>query len=188
MNAAGHADLVFSHYLQLWGSASRVLPAPPSARRQELPQEFAVVEFAPHDKRDMWAYGTCAMSQPGDSKPLELHIFCSRQAPELAELLTAVAHYHRTGNPLGVGHTVNFGRPWLADSSCDHGLVSLPYLDGPALEDLRLPDGEVVKFDWLIPITPAEVEYKKLHGLDALEERMEEAAFNYLDPYRPSVC
>lgn len=65
------------------------------------------------------------------------------------------------GSPLGVGHTVNFGQPWLDASSCVHGLISLPYLDGPTLENPELPDGRVIKFDWLVPITPAEVQYKK---------------------------
>lgn len=49
------------------------------------------------------------------------------------------AHFHRTGSALGLGHTVNFGRPWLPGSSCTHGLVSLPYLFGPELEWLQQP-------------------------------------------------
>jgi hypothetical protein len=51
--------------------------------------------------------------------------------------VTAIAHFHRTGSALGLGHTVNFGRPWLPTSSCTHGLGSLPYLDGPDLEWLH---------------------------------------------------
>lgn len=188
MSAENYAELVQAHYTRLWGAGTRILAAPASPRRHELPEEFAVIEFAPHGERNMWTYATRAMSQLGDARPLELHMFSPQMAPELAELLTAVAHYHRTGSPLGVGHTVNFGRPWLDDSSCDHGLVSLPYLDGPTLENLELPDGQVIKFDWLVPVTPAEVQYKKDHGLEAFEGRLEQAAFNYLDPQRPSVC
>jgi hypothetical protein len=45
-----------------------------------------------------------------------------------------------------------------------------------------------VKFEWLIPITEAELDFKREHGMEALEERMEEVGFNYLDPHRPSVC
>ena len=45
-----------------------------------------------------------------------------------------------------------------------------------------------MKFLWLIPVTRAEVERKKELGLEALEERFEEAEFDYLDPHRPSVC
>lgn len=40
---------------------------------------------------------------------------------------------------------------------------------------------------WLLPVTGAEVQYKKTNGIDALEERFEEARLNYLDPLRNSV-
>jgi len=40
---------------------------------------------------------------------------------------------------------------------------------------------------WLIPVTKAEVEYKKAFGLESLEQRFEAAQFDYTDPHRPSV-
>lgn len=104
--------------------------------------------------------------------------------PRIVELLTVVAHYHRNGHRLGLGHTVNFGEPWLPGSACTRGLISLPYLDGEALEWLDEPR---VRFLWLIPVTDDEVAFKAEHGLDALEERFEAAAFDYLDPLRASV-
>jgi hypothetical protein len=127
------------------------------------------------------------MSQPDDEDRIELHLLTRRSGQvldELVELLTAVAHYHRTGRRLAVGHSVNFGRPWLPGSACTHGLISLPYLDGPELEWLAAP---AVRFLWLIPVTEAEVSFKKSRGLEALEERFEATAFDYLDPRRPSV-
>jgi len=127
------------------------------------------------------------MSQPEDQERLEVHMLCHPDwlnKLEIAEILTAVAHYHRTGSPLGIGHSVNFGRPWISRSACTHGLLSLPYLDGPTLEWLAEPS---VRFLWLIPITPGEVLFKKEHGLEALEERFESERFNFLDPLRPSV-
>jgi hypothetical protein len=102
----------------------------------------------------------------------------------IVEILTAVSHYHRTGTPLGLGHSVNFGKPWVAGSACTHGLISLPYLDGPSLEWLANPE---VRFLWMIPITDAEVQFKKRHGMEALEQRFEEAQFDFLDPFRASV-
>ena len=187
MTDASHKERVISHYESCWAARGTEVP-PPEGRRHELPADFTVLEFAPRDDRRMWTYATCCMSQPTDSRPLELHIFSPYQSAEPVEILTAVAHYHRTGSPLDLGHTVNFGKPWINESECEYGLISLPYLDGPKLENLTLPDGTVVKFYWLIPVTRQEVEYKKAHGLDALEERFEEAGFNYLDPHRPSVC
>jgi hypothetical protein len=126
------------------------------------------------------------MSQQEDLEPIEIHLFAPHQSSDHVELLTAIAHYHRTGNPLGLGHTVNFGRPWVMGSECDHGLISLPYLDGPELE-YGHADGIGTRFEWLIPVTKREVEYKKTRGLEALEELFERQQFNYLDPYRPGV-
>jgi hypothetical protein len=83
----------------------------------------------------MWTYATSGMSRPGDATPLELHLFSPERSEQLVELLMAIAHYHRTGSTLGLGASVNFGRPWLSGSDCSFGLISLPYLDGPALEN-----------------------------------------------------
>jgi hypothetical protein len=136
----------------------------------------------------MWIYATCGMGLCGATNPIELHLFSPRQCELLIELLTVIAHYHCTDRSLGLGHTVNFGRPWLPDSKCDYGLISLPYLDGPALE--RFNDEETdmtVECLWLIPIAKSERDYTKKNGLEALESKFEEYRFDYLDPARPSV-
>ena len=125
----------------------------------------------------MWTYATCGMSARICENALEIHLFSPVQAEELVELLTAVVHYHCTGAPLGLGHTVNFGRPWLAGSRCSFGLVSLPYLDGPDLEAMRDPALEwEVRCLWLIPITGRELQFKKERGLEALEDLFQAAA------------
>jgi hypothetical protein len=85
---------------------------------------------------------------------------------------------------MSLGHTVNFGQPWLPGSRCTFGLITLPYLDGPKLEWLEEPR---VRFLWLIPLTESERRFKKECGLDALEGKFEEQKFNYLDPARQSV-
>jgi hypothetical protein len=104
--------------------------------------------------RDMWTYATCSVSTALDEEPIELHLFSPVQAEELVELLTVVAHFHITGARLGLGHTVNFGRPWLPGSRCSFGLISHPYLDGPSLEVARGPAfRREVRCLWLIPIT-----------------------------------
>jgi hypothetical protein len=90
---------------------------------------------------------------------------------------------------LGLGHTVNFGRPWLPGSRCSFGLVSIPYLDGPDLEVLRDPTSErEVLCLWLIPITAREVHFKKQRGLEALEDLFQTAGINYVDPHRPDLA
>lgn len=134
----------------------------------------------------MWTYATSGMSAVSDENPLELHLFAPREDDQLVELLTAVCHFHRHESFLHLGDTVNFGRPWLDDSLCEFGLISLPYLDGPTLEWME-KDTFKVQFLWLIPITKAEREYKKRFGLEALEAKLEAASFDYLNPARPSA-
>lgn len=104
----------------------------------------------------------------------------------MVELLYFTAHYHRTGAELGLWHTVNFGRPWLVGSNCQYGFISLPYLDGPSLENLQT-EHSVAKFYWLIPVTSAEVEYKKMNGIEALEGRFERWKLDYANPLRKST-
>jgi hypothetical protein len=152
---------------------------------QELPAEFRVLVF--RRSADTLVHATICMSQPDDFERIELYMITDRRIEarhQIAEILTVVAHYHRTGARLGLGHSVNFGRPRLPHSACTHGLISLPYLDGPDVEWLREPK---VRFLWLIPVTSGEVAFKNEHGVDALEERFEESQFNYLDPGRAPV-
>ncbi|MCE9578151.1 MAG: suppressor of fused domain protein [Deltaproteobacteria bacterium] len=173
-----------AHYESTWGSPQGLLRWT-KGPIERLPDGFAVLVYQATD--DMRAFATRGMSQPSDDDRLELHAFC-RPADEarvqVEELLTVITDYHRTGSSLGLGHTVNFGRPWAPGSQCTHGLISLPYLDGPTLEWCRPLE---LRCLWLIPITRAELEYKKEHGLEALEQRFEEVQFNYLDVQRASV-
>ncbi len=177
---------IAEHYKSCWdlpGEAVEWKQGP----RWQLPSGFIILVFKPHDQRKMWTYATCGMSEQGDAPPLELHLFAPFETSAHAELLTAIAHYHVTGAYLDLGHTVNFGRPWLPQSKLDHGFISLPYLDGPKLEwSQTLP--RKTRFLWLIPITASEVAFKKAQGIEALECRLEEKSFNYLDPLRVSVA
>jgi len=173
------------HYEQCWGTKSELVEFKGGPVWQ-LPPGFSVLVFRPNERRKMWTYATCGMSQQSDAIPLELHLFSPVQTDLHAELLTAIAHYHVTGEYLDLGHTVNFGRGWLPGSKCDHGLISLPYLDGQTLEWCE-QSSRRIRFLWLIPITKKELEFKKSHGLEALEAHFDNAKFNYLDPLRQSV-
>lgn len=180
-----YCEQLLNHYRQCWSDESKILKFT-KGPVGDLPPGFRVIRFAPNLKHRMWAYATVCMSEPKDVSPLELHFFARDSNDEIAELLLAMAHYHRTGKPLGWGHSVNFGRPWWPGSRCDRGLISLPYLDGPELEWLFLPDHKI-RFLWVVPITQSEVNFKRAAGLEALESRFEEAKLDYLDPNRPSV-
>jgi Suppressor of fused protein (SUFU) len=185
LDSETYCHLVRNHYVECWRSEPETLEFR-AGPIQELPPEFKVIRFAPTQRRKAWTYATVCMSQPSDVVPLELHLLAPVHCDKIVELLVAAAHFHRTGERLGLGHSVNFGRAWCQESGCDHGLISLPYLDGPKLEWLEL--GTVkVRFLWLIPVTKSEIEFKKANGLSSLENAFEKAKFNYLDPKRPSV-
>ena len=183
--AGPYGDAVGRHYTENWGGEMQVVAFPPSSR-SFLPPTFQVLCRPPTSGRDMWTYATSGMSE-GMAKPVELHMVSPDSSTEIPELLAAVASFHREIGGIRLGDTVNFGKPWIDQSICDHELVSLPYLDGPGLEILEIGDGEAIRFYWLVPVTNGEVEFKKLNGLDALEARFESAEFNYLDPMRSSL-
>jgi hypothetical protein len=145
-----------------------------------------VFEYAPSDRTFSWVYATCGMALHTEAVSLELFLLSPCQAEEHVELLTAIAHFHQTGARLDLGHTVNFGRPWLKDSRCSFGLISLPYPFDPALENASIV-GKRVRALWLLPITSDERSFKGSSGLSALETLFEQRQFNYLDPLRRSV-
>ncbi|HEV3315944.1 MAG TPA: suppressor of fused domain protein [Candidatus Angelobacter sp.] len=176
---------IHEHYIQSWVSEPEAVQFN-RGPIHDLPSEFRILRFAPNKIHSMWAYATVCMSQPGDRYPLELHMFAPMPNDDVTELLVVTAHYHRTGKELGLGHSVNFGRPWWSGSQCDRGLISLPYLDGPQLEWLE-GNGQKVRFLWLIPVTKAEIDFKKESGLDALEKKFDERKLDYLNPLRSSV-
>ena len=155
-------------------------------RGPALPQQCRVFEYAPSDRTFCWVYATCGMTPLSESSLLELFLLAPCHTESHVELLTAVAHYHQTAVRLNLGHTVNFGRPWLEKSQCSFGLISLPYAFGPALESARL-SGKSARVLWLLPVTSDERAFKVASGLSALEELFEKQHFNYLDPLRRSV-
>jgi hypothetical protein len=183
-----YEDILRGHFEKVWGTVGhriRLSEGP----LWELPPGYCVLKFSPQVKNGqarVWRYVTCGMSQPTDQSHLELFMESPQESQRIVELLNMTAHYHRTGQRLGLAHSVNFGSPWLPDSKCEFGVVCLPYLDGPPLENAHIL-GTEVRILWLLPITKAELEYKKQHGLGALEEAFEKADFNYMDAARPSV-
>jgi len=185
MTLAPYSRLIERHYSRIWSPPIESIRLK-EGRIAELPDDFSVLVI--RRTAESVAYATRCMSQSGDQERIELHLLAAANHAQgfgIAEILTATAHYHRTGTPLGLGHTVNFGRPWFPGSACDRGLISLPYLDGHDLEWIEDP---AVRFLWLIPITAAELEFRKRNGPEALEERFERANFDYADPFRSSVA
>jgi len=139
--------------------------------------------------RRLYAYATLGLSEAVVLPRLELFLLSPRADDSLAELLTTIALRHAAGERhLGVGHSVDLHRPWLDDSVCTRGLVSLPYLFGPAMEQgPRDAWGHSRSIFWLLPITPAEDAFKRTSGLEALEELFAATQISTADPNRSSV-
>lgn len=188
MKSEHYFELIKRHYYKIWHSEPKIYLWN-NGPIEKLNFDFRVLEFSPTSRRNMWTYTTCCMSSSDDQYPIELHIFSEHQDESIIELLTSIAYYSKNTHPLNLWHTINFGRSWQDKSICEYGLISLPYLDGQALENLNIePNREkCVKFYWLIPITKQEVDYKKEYGIEALEQLFEQKSFDYLDPGRKSV-
>lgn len=178
---------LFDHYRSVWGDPvyeARWLRGPYSS----LPSDFRVVVYPPTTDSQTWKYATCAMGLLSPDERVELHLLSPIESCDHVELLTSVVHYHMTGHPLDEGATVNFGRAWLPESACSYGLISRPYPFGPSLEVWESDGGAPTCYCyWLLPITRSERDYKKEHGVKALEDRFEQAGLEYWDPARASV-
>lgn len=95
---------------------------------RELHPQFHVLEIAPGPRTVLWTYvsvGAAILSQ-ADAQALEFVLLAPRHDPRIVEIVTMVAHYNHR-HPLGEGHTVPIGDPWLEQSPCDHLLIGKPY-------------------------------------------------------------
>lgn len=150
-------------------------------------ENFCVARIAPGPKSSLWTYCSVGASlASADSQRLEFFALSPRQDTRLVELVTMVAYYHRT-EKLGLFHTLPIGQPWLDDASCDAFLVSLPYTFGTEMEHFYA-GSHSARFLWLLPITERERQFAKEHGVDALEERFDQAKLEYWDLARKSVA
>jgi hypothetical protein len=183
MTINNYPDSLRRHYEEHFGvkGIKHVWPIDP---HKKIHADFYILEFPPNKKHDMWIYCTVGMSMHRtDENLIEVFIFSSKKDNTLVELLTLISSYHMNGAPLNIHHTFNIGRPWLDNSLCDYGFISLPYLDGEQLEIFKF-ENNVIHCYWIIPITESEQEYKIEKGCDALEDLFEEKGIQYLNPSR----
>lgn len=154
---------------------------------EKLHKDFFVLEFPPNARHKMFCYCTVGMSADRhDDNLIELVMYSPKQAASIVELMTACASHHRNVLPLNLHHTLNIGQPWVDNSKCDHGFISLPYLDGQSLEIFNFDKKEIHCY-WLIPITETERDYKIDNGWEALEQLFEDNQLDYLNPERDSL-
>lgn len=184
---ANSFDCILNHYNQIWNNIPNILLFQ-KGPFEALHKDFRILEYPPTNDRNMWTYATCGMSMGfKNCKNIELHIFSPIKSPEIVELLTSVAYYHTQSFSLDLNHTINFGKSWQKNSLCKYGFISLPYLDGPPLENYFLSDKTSVHFYWIIPITEKEREYKIELGTEKLDSLFDISELDYLNIDRESL-
>ncbi|MER5355666.1 suppressor of fused domain protein [Kitasatospora sp. NPDC002551] len=155
------------------------------------PAGLRVLVVGPGPRGDGWAYVTAGCSaatasQAGNGVGLEFVMTAHVRDRRFVDVVAAIARYHRAGHRLGPEHSLPIGEPWVPGSACDHVLISLPYLHGPGLEHCPVPGGHA-RILWALPVTAAEIGFRRRFGHDALERRFDEAAIVPTDPFRASV-
>lgn len=183
-------DGILAHYRAFWGD-DRVEEVhwTPEHLAERLP-DFHIAKIRPAEPDGMWIFASIgAWRATADERHgLEFVAVHPVESAAVMQRLAMVAYYHAgpPQNRLGVGHTLPIGEPWVRDSTLESLLVTLPYLWGPRLEHCQLPDRHI-RVLWLLPITSAEHQLAREHGVDALETRFEEAEVNYINPFRSSL-
>jgi len=185
-NSKNYTNSLKQHYESYFGKSGKQLKLD-RGPIEKLHSDFYVLELTPNDKHNMFCYCTVGMSVDRfDENLIELVLYSPRPDNSIVELLTCCASFHRNKMPLNIHHTVNVGQPWLGNSKCDHGFISLPYLEGEQLELFDFGD-KTIHCYWFIPITEKERDYKIENGCEALEQLFEEKQIDYLNPNRDSL-
>ncbi|MFF3015657.1 suppressor of fused domain protein [Streptomyces sp. NPDC057939] len=160
----------------------------PGPERGEVPPDLRVLVVGPGPRGDGWAYVTagCWAATEKDGHGLEFVMTAQVRDQRFIDLMAMIAHYHRGGHRLDLEHSLPIGEPWVPGSTCDHLLISLPHLHGPDLEHCPLPGGHA-RILWTLPVTAAEIEFRRRQGHEALEQLFDDAEIVPTDPFRTSA-
>ncbi|MEU1305374.1 suppressor of fused domain protein [Streptomyces shenzhenensis] len=184
------AEAVESHVRVFFeGHSVEVVAYDLGPERRQVAPDLRVLVVGPGPRSDSWSYVTAgcwaAMEKYGHG--LEFVMAAHVRDQRFIELMAMIAYYHCGGHQLDLEHTMPIGEPWLPGSTCDHLLISLPYLYGPGLDHCSVPGGHA-RILWTLPVTAAEIEFRKRHGHEALEQLFDEAEVIPTDPFRASVA
>lgn len=150
---------------------------------------FSVLIAPPNDERRFWAFVSCGGSLVGSDEgtPMEFMVLAASNSPDAITLLEMVCLRHATIRPcIQLGQILDIGRPWLPNSGMTYLLVSLPYPLGPQFEVFETDRGPA-RIQWLLPLWEQEAVFARSFGVDRLEDLLEQAGIDFLDPRRPSV-
>ena len=159
----------------------------PYGRILKVQPRFQVLRFAPGPKSSLWAYcsvGAWEVGGPGVRR-LEFLYLSAAATDRMVELLAMLTAYHQ-GNKLDyrayaaarrtVGPRINTRSP----------VDFYALYSGSRLRELP-PRWAHAHCVWALPITAAQRAFKVEHGLEALEQRFEDAGLEYWNPGRASV-
>lgn len=177
------------HLERFWPGGAHDDFAPRRAGLQDLLPGFRVRRIAPRRPGEPWLYATsgAALAAGEGEEGAEFVVLAPAEDPVLVEMLGALASVNADpARRLGVGSLVALGRSWTAASPADHLLVLPPYPFGPGFEVYR-PAGRRIVVLWLVPVTPAEADFVRAEGCEALEQLIAGGAANVVDPARASL-
>jgi hypothetical protein len=180
---------LLGHLNKVWPDNEKEVFTWELGKIKDILPNFTVIRVAPRSQDEPWIYisnGAWAVDTNKDYRQ-EFFLMCPFENPRHVETLAMLASYYADSeHDLNIGNSVNTGRGWLEGSNYDRLLISLPYPYGPDLEICILKDA-TVKYLWLLPINTAEHEYLCTNGLEALEQKFDEAEIDFLNPDRPPV-
>ena len=142
----------------------------------------------PSEKYAFFSYVSCGIGEMSvEDGPCE-YVLCSPfDTDEHRELVSMLgAAIAARGTAFRDGDVIAIGRPWLVGSFMERLLVSRPYPFGPKLEEADQVAAQL-RILWLLPIYEDEAQILEMDGLEALEQRFENAEIDLLDPLRTSV-
>ncbi|MER6029911.1 hypothetical protein [Streptomyces sp. NPDC001851] len=131
---------------RLWdcyGHSVEVVVCDLGSERREAVPDLRVLVVDPGPRSASWAYVTagCWAAMEKDGHGLEFVMTARVRDRRFIDLMAMIACYHCGGHQLDLEHSMPIGEPWVPGSTCDHLLISLPYLHGPGLEHCPLPGG-----------------------------------------------
>ena len=183
-------DGILEHYRAYWGADRvEVVHWTPERIAERLP-DFHIAKIRPAGSDVAWIFASIGAwrTTADERRGLEFVVVSRDESEAVMSRLAEIAYYHAgpPENRLGAGHTASIGEAWVEGSALGSILVSLPYVWRQKLEHCSLPDRHVQVL-WVVPITSAEHQFAREHGVDALWTRFEEAHLDYVDPFRASV-
>ncbi|MFJ7175222.1 suppressor of fused domain protein [Streptomyces massasporeus] len=184
------AEAVESHVRVFFeGHSVEVVDYDLGPERRQVAPHLRILVVGPGPRSDSWAYVTagCWAAMEKDGHGLEFVMTAHVRDQRFIELMAMIAYYHCGAHQLDLEHSMQIGEPWVPGSTCDHLLISLPYLHGPDLEHCAVPGGHA-RILWTLPVTTAEIEFRRRHGHEALEQLYDEAEIIPTDPFRASVA